>query len=181
MNERRRSIRDSSEPCVPRVATRVLIIGVGNDFRGDDAAGLVVVRKLREMHLPDGIATQESDGGAALIEKWEDAAAVILIDAVSSGAEAGTICRFDLRERRLPGDLFNRCSTHALSLADSVELARALERIPQFLIMYGIEGKQFDAGIGLSAEVEKSAQDLAQCVFQEIQMNYSPHLHSNKA
>ena len=46
-----------------------------------------------------------------------------------SGAAPGTTRRLDASRERLPAELF-RGSTHALGLAEAVELARALDRLP---------------------------------------------------
>jgi DNA-binding transcriptional LysR family regulator len=48
-----------------------------------------------------------------------------------------------------------RCSTHAFGVAEAIELGRGLGNLPQYLVVYGIEGKNFAAGVGLSAEVEE--------------------------
>ena len=44
-----------------------------------------------------------------------------------------------------------RTSTHLLGVAEAVELGRELDRLPQRLTVYGIEGERFDVGEGLSA------------------------------
>ena len=64
-----------------------------------------------------------------LIDMWADEPQTTVIDAVSSGAEPGTIHRVDAGQARLPAELF-RGSTHALGVAEAVELARALGRPP---------------------------------------------------
>ena len=62
----------------------ILIIGIGNEYRGDDAAGLLAARKLRNYDLK-GIEVIENNGdGAELINKWTGRKKVILIDAVQS-------------------------------------------------------------------------------------------------
>lgn len=121
-----------------------MIIGVGNRFRSDDAAGLVAARRLHALELEGDPAT--------LIETWKDHDQVILVDAVASGAPPGTIHRFEAGETPLPSNLF-RTSTHAFGVADAIELARALHRLPRRLVVYGIEGKNFAAGEDLSPEV----------------------------
>jgi len=136
-----------------------LIIGIGNEYRGDDAAGLIVVRRLKE-RLGDSFAVLEQSGdGAALVETWRGAETVIIIDAVMSGATPGTIHRFDASAQPLPKNAF-RCSTHAFGVAEAIELSRALSELPQSLIVYGIEGKNFAAGVGLSSEVEKAVDEV---------------------
>ena len=43
--------------------------------------------------------------------------------------------------------------THAFGLAEAVELARALRRLPQRLVLVGVEAVGFDYGAPLSPEV----------------------------
>lgn len=137
-----------------------LIIGIGNEYRCDDAVGLIVARRLKE-RLADSVKVLEHSGdGAGLMEAWRGAEAVIVIDAVMSGAATGTIHRFDANAHPIPKDAF-RCSTHAFGVAGAIELARALGNIPQRLMVYGIEGKNFAAGVGLSAEVERAVDEAA--------------------
>ncbi len=144
---------------MPQPQSLPLIIGIGNEYRGDDAAGLIVVRRLKE-RLGDSFAVLEQSGdGAALVETWRGAETVIIIDAVMSGATPGTIHRFDASAQPLPKNAF-RCSTHAFGVAEAIELSRALSELPQSLIVYGIEGKNFAAGVGLSSEVEKAVDEV---------------------
>ena len=87
-----------------------------------------------------------------LIEEWTGADAVIIVDAVSSGAPAGTIHRLDPLSEPIPAAL-SQGSTHAFGLAETIELARALDRLPARLLVYGIEGERFEAGDELSPPV----------------------------
>src|SRR5574341_563487 len=109
--------------------TQFLVIGVGNDYRGDDGVGRMVARELRQ-RSPRTIAILETTGeGAALLESWKGADTVILIDAVASGAYPGTIQRLDARAQPLPAGLLHT-STHAFGVAQAIELARALDQLP---------------------------------------------------
>ncbi|MDQ3414251.1 MAG: hydrogenase maturation protease [Verrucomicrobiota bacterium] len=144
-------------------APRTLVIGLGNLCRGDDGAGPVAARRLRDLALPDLEVREESGEGAALMEAWKNADAVILIDAAQSGAVPGTIHRLDASERPVPSRLFHY-STHAFSVAEAVELARALDQLPPRLILYGIEGRDFRAGEKLSPEIEAAVDELVRRV-----------------
>lgn len=145
-----------------------MVIGVGNPYRNDDAVGLVVARRIRELNL-QGVTVIEANGeGASLIDAWQGADNVILIDAVCSGKEPGTIHRFDVHRQNLPAQLFNH-STHSFGVAAAVELARALNHLPQHLIVYGIEGKDFNAGITLRLEVEEATRCAVERVLQDAQ------------
>jgi hydrogenase maturation protease len=144
-----------------------LIIGIGNPFRSDDAAGIVLVRRLCE-RVPAGVRILEESGeGAALVEAWRDAPAVILVDAVYSGAPPGRLHRLDLRKREFPRE-FVRYSTHAFGAAEAIELARALERLPAHLIFHGVEGKVFASGERLSPEVEGALPAAVDRILEDV-------------
>ena len=145
----------------------VLIIGVGNEFRGDDGAGLVVSRRLGALGL-EGVRALEVEGeGTAVMAAWKGAEAVILVDAVYSGTEPGTVHRLEAHDQPIPGSFFHR-STHAINVADAVELARSLGELPPRLVVYGIEGRSFEAGVGLSPAVEGAVQEVVDAVRQEL-------------
>ena len=154
----------------------ILIIGVGNAYRGDDAIGLRVAQDIKKKS-PDYVNVIEQSGeGISLMDSWKDSDAVILIDAVHSGAQPGTIHRFDVHTQTIPTKFFHY-STHAFGVAEAIELARTLKQLPQNLIVYGIEGKCFDAGIGLSLEVEKAIGEVVIRVKQDIH-NCSPRKYT---
>ncbi len=146
----------------------VLVIGIGNHYRSDDAVGLIVARKLKEKNLSHVMVIEARGEGAALMEWWKDANTVIVVDAIRSGMKPGTIHRLDAHAQAIP-TTFSSYSTHSFSIADAIELARTLNRLPPCLIVYGIESKYFEPGIGLSPEVEQAAHDVVHRVAQEIQ------------
>src|SRR6266487_4776599 len=74
----------------------ILVIGIGNEYRSDDAAGLLACRLLKAKELQDTLIIESNGDGVALMEAWETPRRVFLIDTVSSGAKAGTIHRFDV-------------------------------------------------------------------------------------
>jgi hydrogenase maturation protease len=118
---------------------------VGNRLRGDDGAGPAVASAL-------GARTVAGEP-LALLHAWDGADAVVLVDAVRTGAPPGTIHRFDASEAPLPAELGGAASTHALGIGEAIELARALGRLPARVIVVGIEGERFELGDELSAAV----------------------------
>ncbi len=103
----------------------------------------------------------------SLIDSWNGAEAVWLVDAVSSGAGAGAVHRHDASSAELPARLFDT-STHHFGLGEAVELARALGRLPEKTIVYGIEGGNFETGESLTPEVEAAATRVAEAVREEV-------------
>jgi hydrogenase maturation protease len=158
------------KPAMENTPAQVLVIGIGNAYRSDDAAGLVAVRRVKEK-APISCAILEHTGeGAALMELWKGADHVFVIDAVHSGAAPGTVTRFDASLHPLPASMF-RNSTHAFSLVEAIELARALNQLPGQMIVYGIEGQTFEAGINLSPAIEFGLHTLGERVLQELGQN----------
>lgn len=135
----------------------VLVLGIGNDWRSDDAAGLEVARRLDAAAIR-AMAWEGDPSG--LIDAWAREPAVILVDAVCSGAVGGTVHRLDASTGALPARLF-RGSTHHVSVADAVELGRCLGRLPARVEFIGIEGRRFEAGVGLTPEVARAVDDVA--------------------
>jgi hydrogenase maturation protease len=119
---------------------------------------VLVARRLREL----GVAALEHSGeGLSLIESWQGADSVILIDAVVSGAAPGSITVWDANGAPIDGDC-RTCTTHNFGVAEAVELARVLGRLPRQLLIYGMEGREFDLGSAPGPEVARAAEELAQ-------------------
>ncbi len=149
----------------------MVVIGVGNELRGDDGAGLAVARAVRD-HVDrvarGAIAIRELGGDpAALLDAWHGHDAVIVADAMRSGVAPGTIRRVDIRRDALPCRRGQSSSTHGIGLEQTIELARALDRLPPALIVYAIEGARFETGTGLSGEVEAAVPRLAEMLLDE--------------
>lgn len=145
---------------------RVVVIGVGNELRGDDDAGLEVVRRLRRDGGGAEVELHEADG-MSLLELWNGARAAVLVDATRSGAPPGTIRRFDVGATGLPAAV-GLASSHAVSVAEAIELARVLGRLPGRVVVFGIEGGRFDLGAGLSDAVESALDEVVRRVNGEL-------------
>ncbi|MBI2094744.1 MAG: hydrogenase maturation protease [Candidatus Omnitrophica bacterium] len=136
-----------------------LFIGVGNRFRRDDGVGLWLAREIKRRG-PRTAEVLETDGeGAGLMEAWKDRGEVFLFDAVRSGAPAGTLHRVEVSKQPLARNFF-RGSTHDFGVAEAVELSRSLRGLPGRLLIFGVEGKDFGEGEGLSPPVETAARNL---------------------
>jgi hydrogenase maturation protease len=143
------------------------LIGIGNRFRRDDAAGLEVASRLRATR-PPGVRILEEEGEpGTLIQDFELMKEVLIVDAISTGGRPGDLYRFDATHHPLPAETF-RPSTHSLGVADAVELARELDRLPDRIAVYGIEGANFEAGEGLSPMVLATVEALVDELHAEL-------------
>jgi hydrogenase maturation protease len=148
---------------------RIKVIGVGNAWRGDDAAGLLVARRLQADHLPQVQISETLGTLSAIQAAWQDAAGVIVVDAVVSGGPPGTIHRFDGHGDGMPVQLSRSPSSHGWGVAEALALGRLFQELPPVLIIYGIEGKNFDPGQKVSPEVAAAIPAAADRIRQEIQ------------
>lgn len=72
---------------------KTLILGLGNPLLGDDGVGLQVAARLRSMisHLPHVEVGEDYWGGLRLMERMIGYDRAIIIDAICTGTEPGTI------------------------------------------------------------------------------------------
>ena len=132
------------------------ILCCGNRHRGDDAAGLLVAARLREL----GLAAETLNGEVTeIMEAWSGAESVVLVDAVVTGARPGTVHAWDAA--RLNARSISPASSHGLGVGEAIELGRALGRLPRKTKIYGIEGARFAAEAAVSPEVEGAAAEVA--------------------
>ncbi len=143
------------------------IIGYGNGDRGDDGAGPLAAARLRSLGFD---ALTCGGDGFDLLECWQGTDDVIIIDAVSSAAPAGTLYHWDGCEP-LPMTA-QPVSCHGFALRDTIELARILGLLPRNLQVWGSEGKCFEAGAKISPEIELAIEKLV----EQIAAKPSPRL-----
>jgi len=145
----------------------VLVIGIGNRLRGDDSASSEVVRRLQERGTQAGVEVSDQlCEPSDLLEAWQGRDAVVLVDTMRSGDPPGTIRRFDVSGEPLPAGLRGSVSTHAFGLHEAIELGRALHRLPRRVIVFTVEGRQFEVGATPSGEVDATVAPLACAVLR---------------
>lgn len=146
----------------------IRIIGLGNEFRGDDAVGLLAVRRIRGSVGNCAEVVEAGTAGVELLELMKGAPAVLLIDAARSGQAPGTIHRLDASAGPIVPHLFPR-STHAVGVAEAVELARTLGVLPPKVIVYGIEAGNTEVGHSLSPQVGHALDEVVQLILRETE------------
>ena len=153
---------------------RIVVIGLGQSLRGDDAAGLEAVRQWQESFpetasRPEVRVETSEVPGLELLDLFGDAEAVVLIDAVQSSSTPGTI------HRVVPEDLSTFASdsksAHGWGVAETLKIGRmvnpALGRI--YVRLLGIEMEQIETGKGLSESVQKAIPLACKAIQDEVQ------------
>jgi hydrogenase maturation protease len=134
-----------------------IVIGVGNDLRGDDAAGWETVRRI--VPAPSLILHEHGGDAPGLISLWGPADDVVVVDAVVSNDPSGTIVEIDTLAAPLPADM-TWATSHAAGVAEGIELARVLGQLPKSLKLIGISAKDFELGAPMTAEVESAVEEV---------------------
>lgn len=125
-------------------AVTAVVAGIGNGYRGDDGVGPAVATRLGSQ-LPGTVQVIATvDDPLLLIEVWDGLPLAIVIDAVVSGAPAGTVHELEVGGS-LPS-MFRRLSTHLFSVAQVIELGTVLHRMPQRLVVVGVEAADMTQG-----------------------------------
>ncbi|MEJ2409187.1 MAG: hydrogenase maturation protease [Novosphingobium sp.] len=148
-------------------ASRVLVLCIGNPDRGDDGIGPAVAEALNGTLPPDATLMTRSGDMLAMLEDWAGFDALVCIDAAARGEEPGRIHRIDLVKEDLPRDMAF-LSSHAFGLGEGIALARSLGLAPAVIIVYAIEGQDFDDGAPLSAPVAAAIVPAADRIRDEV-------------
>ena len=148
---------------------KIVVLGVGNPYMRDDGVGIQVVHDLPSRGVGEEIVVQESRAlEASLVWQFRHAAALVIVDALVSGALAGTISRFSVTPRA--GPVEGIPSLHELQLHDLVDLS-GLDMVSFPLIIVAIEPKDCSLGEGLTEELRAAvprAVDEVVKVLQEL-------------
>lgn len=138
--------------------TQIVVLGIGQPFRGDDGVGLAAVTAWKQAY-PSTAANpilsiqEEPLPGLSLLSLLADYQAAILVDAVQSGAPPGTLHTLQIDEL----EAFSTAArfAHGWGLAETLRLGQIIAPsfIPKRLQILGIEAIQFDLGHKLSPAV----------------------------
>lgn len=147
-------------------ATKTLIIGCGNTLLGDDAAGPMLVRRLAERRLPEGVRCIDAGtGGIDVVMQMRGVPDVILVDAFRSGAEPGSLFEVpgaEIEKMPPPAGI----GLHAVRWDHAVACGRQWlgPDYPLQVTAFLIEGESFEPGAGLSPPVSQALEKLAAIV-----------------
>ncbi|CAB4879013.1 unannotated protein [freshwater metagenome] len=162
---------NARDPMGRHTVAPITVIGIGNPYRHDDAAGQVVLAALQTRFAGDArVRLVELDGEPVrMIQSWEGSTRVFIVDAVRSGHEPGTIhrCQAD-HLTGVAADGVTLGGGHLLGLGEAIDLARALHHLPPALEVLGIEGACFEMGEGLTDAVASACRIVAARLMTEI-------------
>ena len=142
-----------------------LVVGVGQPDRCDDAAGLLVAEEVRRRAPRCEVVTVTSP--TRLIDVWDGRDDVVVVDAVRTGRDPGEVSVVEVTERPLPARP-GAGGSHGFGIAEAVELARSLDRLPRRLVVVGIEAGSFAQGSEMTPAVTAAAAGAVRAVLEAL-------------
>lgn len=149
------------------------IIALGQELRGDDAAGLEAVRRWAAAYPqtaehPQVAVHLAGLPGLGLLELLAGCKAAILVDAVASGSQPGKL--HVLQEEHLASFAPGSGSAHGWAVAETLALGRQLyPDFPEGIALLGIEIASLEPGAGLSSEVNQSLEQAVETIERLVQ------------
>lgn len=134
----------------------------------DDSVGVRVIEELdKRYRFPEWV--ELLDGGTSGIELLSylgDRDYLIIIDALKCGVDPGTVVRVEGDD--VPARFMTRISPHQLGLSDVLAAATISGRLPANMVLFGVEPKTVQLGLGLSIEVRAVFGKLVRLVIDEL-------------
>ncbi|HTP86648.1 MAG TPA: hydrogenase maturation protease [Bryobacteraceae bacterium] len=142
------------------------ILCLGNELLGDDAAGVVVAEQLRHLLPADFDVDTTNDSGLDLLDHVVDTNALVVVDAVQTGASPGTVHLLD------EDDLPSVCgaSPHYVGLNEALRVGRALGlSVPAKIVILAIEvGDTLSFGAAMLPAVRAATPVVAEMILENM-------------
>lgn len=146
-------------------APKILIAGVGNELRQDDAFGVLLAAKLQaECKFPETVKIMEmGSAGIHMVQQlFDNYEVLIILDIVKWGGNAGTIHFKEIEVKditTLPKDEQNAflADMHYINPVKALMMAKAMNLLPPKVLFLGCESEEHEEmGIGISKAVSNS-------------------------
>lgn len=138
-----------------------MVIGIGNRDRGDDAVGPAVTDGVGRL-CGDRATVFIAEGDLSdLVVRWSADQDVVVVDAMVSGRSPGSVLQIDALASSIPTDN-GLLSSHGIGLAETVELARLLDRLPRSLTLWAIETVSFEQFDPMTPAVADAVEPLVE-------------------
>ncbi|MHB8776405.1 MAG: HyaD/HybD family hydrogenase maturation endopeptidase [Anaerolineales bacterium] len=152
-----------------RSAFKTLVLGVGNKLMSDEGVGVHVIERLAAGYvIPEEV--QVLDGGVLgmdLLYYLEGIENLLLVDAVETHKEPGTIIRLE-GEEEVPAFLAMKISPHQIGVPDMLAAARFKDLYPKQLVLWGIQPELLEIGLDLSPLIESKVDALVENMVEQL-------------
>lgn len=146
----------------------VRVIGIGSPY-GDDQAGWWVANILEQRQLPEGVEVCLLDRpGPALLQSFEGAEHVVLVDAADFGGDVGEWQALTAESLLLqPFEFQSSGGSHQLGVLETLQVAQACQISLPPMTLYLIQMVSLGAS---TPEVVNAAQIIAKEIEHKLQL-----------
>ena len=147
---------------------KVIVLGVGNLLLRDEGIGVHVANVMQDVTVPDAVSLKVIDGGTLpdAVLSLDTADKLIVVDAVQTGGETGTIYRF--RPEDIDLDEVTITSLHQISLLENLWLMERFGDGPKDIVIIGVEPEDISLGLELSDKLQQQIPRIVRIVMEEI-------------
>jgi hydrogenase maturation protease len=156
----------SMSKAIPRKA---LVIGLGNPLMADDGLGIAALDRLRQWWtLPESVRLVDGGTwGMSLLPVVEEADELLLIDAIDRGEAPGRL--IILEREAVPRFLGVKLSPHQIGLSEVLALAELRGRLPDTVVVMGLQPERVEMFSGLSPAVASGIDRLLATVVERLE------------
>jgi len=140
------------------------VLGIGSRHGDDQAAGRLVEQLKNRAET--GSEFLALSNPSQLLDHVDGCDRLIVVDSCASGASPGTVTRLVWPDSRIKAR--HSHSTHGIGVAEMLTLADQLGRLPNEVVIFGIEPRDCQPGLPLSPAVQECVDDLERELLREI-------------
>ncbi|WP_071318147.1 HyaD/HybD family hydrogenase maturation endopeptidase [Anaerobacillus isosaccharinicus] len=149
---------------------KITILGIGNTLYSDEGVGVHILpllhKVLKDKSEEEVEIIEGATDGMRLLGPVEDTDYLIIIDAINAGKEPGTI--ISIKNDDIPAYFGIKMSIHQVGFQEVLFAARIRERLPEEMIMFGIQPESLKLGLELTSTVNDRLIDLANQIKSQV-------------
>ena len=145
---------------------KVLVLGIGNPLRSDDGVGIHVIEALKAENLGKSVDIKEGLSGLDMLNAIIGYERIIMIDAIKTGGESGTIYKLSVEDLHAQQTL-DTFSTHDVDIPTMLKLGRDLYpgKIPEDIVIIAVEAEDIETfSETCTPKVKKAIHDVVQLI-----------------
>lgn len=147
----------------------ITVLGIGNTIYSDEGIGVHLLTHV-EKALKDFSNVTIIEGatdGMRLLGPIEETNHLIILDAINAGKEPGEVIVLEREE--IPAYYGIKMSIHQIGFQEVLGAAQLLEKLPEHMIMFGVQPEVLDFGVGISDSVQKQIPTLVDLVKKKVE------------
>lgn len=150
-------------------AAQTLILGLGNELRGDDAVGLLVIQELRRRFSgrTDLVLDEASVAGLALLDMMMGYRHLVVVDAIQTrGGRPGDVYRLSEEDLSAQGSSW---SGHQMGLKAVLQMGRTWGcDLPEDVVVYAVEVADVQTWRrGCAGEIRAAISEVVRRIIEE--------------